>query len=254
MIIRRAPIATFVIVAFVISWALWSPLLLGRQSWFLYYAGVIGPAAAAFLCAASPFELSRGLVRWRVALVWYAAAILLPFAIRAIAVAIVLRGDVARIAFRPSEAIVRIVLLMLLLVPFEEIGWRGYALPLLQQRFTPLASSLILGAIWAAWHLPLAWASVGFQRSGAPWSYMLGFFVTILPVSCLATWLFNGTGGSLLLVTLFHIAVNLADFVLVLPSRAGEAVLYMSSAIGAIVVGVAFRRYSTFHGAVPRGC
>ena len=144
--------------------------------------------------------------------------------------------------FRPAADIARVALLMLLLVPFEEVGWRGCALPLLEKRFRPFVASLILAGIWALWHLPLAWASVGFQRSDQPWRYMLWFTISIVPITLLATWLFHRTGESVILVSLLHIAVNLADFVLVLPSRQGETALLVTSAVTLLVVAAVWRR------------
>lgn len=254
-LVARAPIRSFLIIAFAISWGIWTPLVLGAAglsptvAWAIYYAGVIGPAAAAFVCAAlgspvTPVALFLRLTRWKVSFAWYAAAVLLPFAIRGVAIATVaLLTDASwRVAVRPAEAIGRIVVLMILLVPFEEIGWRGYVLPLLQRQHTPLASSIILGGIWALWHLPLAWASVGYQRSHEPWRYMAYFAATIIPISCLITWLFNRTGESVLLVSLLHAAINVADFVLVLPSRIGEPILLVGSLITALVVAAVWRR------------
>lgn len=247
--VARAPLVSFVALALAISWALWAPLLFGSKSRILYYSGVIGPAAAALLCAfvgspVTPAALARRLTRWKVPLAWYAAAIVLPFAIRGIAVATVaLFGGVARpLVFRPAETIATTTLLMLLLVPFEEIGWRGYALPLLQRRHSPLASSVILAGIWGLWHAPLAWASIGYQRTSEPWRYMAYFVVTLIPVSCLATWLFNRTGESVPLVSAFHVAVNIADVVLVLPSRSGETILLVTTGVMTLVAAAFFRR------------
>jgi uncharacterized protein len=249
-IITRAPLVSFVIIAFGISWAIWAPLVLGssltRETlWWLYYAGVLGPAAAAVICARFSSEsesLLRRVRRWRVSAVWYAVAMLLPFAIRGAAVAAVFlyAGDGSEVVLRPPILIMSTTALMLLLVPFEEIGWRGYALPILQREHTPLLSSMIVGTVWALWHLPLAWASVGYQRTGNPWSYMGWFFITILPVSCLATWVFNRTGESVLLASLLHIAVNIADFVLVLPATTGQAVLFTTFMIATAVVGMIY--------------
>ena len=85
----------------------------------------------------------------------------------------------------------------------EEIGWRGYVLPRLQAKHTALAASLILGVIWGFWHLPKFlshWNTVSFA-----W-----FMVHTLAGSVLYTWMYNGTKGSLLLVTLFHASANTA--------------------------------------------
>jgi membrane protease YdiL (CAAX protease family) len=89
---------------------------------------------------------------------------------------------------------------MLVLGPVEEFGWRGFALPVLQQRFTPIWAGLILGAIWGAWHLP------AFYLSGVPqsaWSFF-PFFIGSIAIGVIVTPLFNTSGGSILLPLLFH--------------------------------------------------
>ncbi|HJQ09543.1 MAG TPA: CPBP family intramembrane glutamic endopeptidase, partial [Gemmatimonadaceae bacterium] len=215
------------------------------------YAGVLGPASAAFLCGAAgapapPRLLVRRLVRWKVHFSRYAVAILLPFAVRGLAIAAVttLQSESGTLLLRPAESIGRITILMVLLVPLEEIGWRGYALPIVQRRHSPLASSVILGGIWGLWHLPLVWACVGYQQSSDPWSYMVWFLATIIPISCLVTWLFNHTGESVLLTSLFHIAINAADFALILPSSTGNSVLFGTTIISTLLVGLLWRIHS----------
>jgi membrane protease YdiL (CAAX protease family) len=86
----------------------------------------------------------------------------------------------------------------------EEIGWRGYALPRLTERFGLAQSSIILGVIWATWHLPIFFFPVGDLLGQSFPMYLLQ--VTALSVAM--AWLFWRTGGSLLLVMLFHAAVN----------------------------------------------
>lgn len=237
---------------FAVSWSIWSPLFVDgvsrETSWLLYFAGVVGPAAAAFFCATSGSavtreSLIRRLFQWRVPMLWYLVAIVFPFAARAVAlIGVVLVDDGRSLpAFRPLAEIARVTVLVLLLVPFEEIGWRGYLLPLLQRRYSPLASSLMIAVIWTLWHLPLAWASVGYQRSPRPWLSMLQFFITIIPISCLMTWLFNRTAESLVIATLFHAAINVADYVVILPSDQGQAVLFATTSLLAVVVFVIWR-------------
>ena len=87
----------------------------------------------------------------------------------------------------------------------EEIGWRGYALPRLQARRSALSASLIIGVIWALWHLPL-WLT------GAPGrtpSLYAAFVVSVIALSVILTWVYNSSGGSLLVVVLIHATVNL---------------------------------------------
>jgi len=253
-IVSRAPVIAFAALAFAISWAIWSPLVVGAcadwgsRSWFLYYAGVVGPTIAAFLCAlAGPPGTLSSLVqrveRWKVRPAWYVVAIFLPFALRGLAIAAVrtLQNDHEPLLLRPAESIAQIAVLMLLLVPLEEIGWRGYVLPLLERRYSPLASSVLVGGMWGLWHLPLAWACVGYQQSSSPGTYMAWFMATIIPVSCLVTWLFNSTSGSVILVSLFHVSINLADFGVVLPLKTGNSVLFATTVISAMLAGLLWR-------------
>jgi uncharacterized protein len=188
-------------------------------------------------------SLIRRLFQWRFPVTWYLVAIALPFVARAVAVTAVILLDGRRSlpTFRSLTDIAWVTVLVLLLVPFEEIGWRGYVLPLLQRRYSPLASSLLVAVIWALWHLPLAWAPVGYQQTSRPWLYMLQFFITIIPISCLMTWLFNRTAESIVIATLFHAAVNVADYVLILPSDLGQTVLFATTGLLAIAAVVIWR-------------
>ena len=86
----------------------------------------------------------------------------------------------------------------------EEIGWRGYALPRLATRFGLARASVLLGLLWACWHLPQFFIPEAdtFGQS---------FFVYVLQVTALSVamaWLYARTNGSLLLVMLLHSAVN----------------------------------------------
>lgn len=86
----------------------------------------------------------------------------------------------------------------------EEFGWRGLALPLLQQKFAPIWAGLILGVIWGFWHLP------AFLLSGTPqstWSFT-PFFAGSVAVSVIVTTLFNKSHGSILLPIIFHFQLN----------------------------------------------
>ena len=83
----------------------------------------------------------------------------------------------------------------------EEMGWRGYVLPRLQTKYGALTSALIVGVIWGFWHLPK------FLTHWEPLSFAW-FMAHTITGSVLYTWLYNGTKGSLLLVTLFHAATN----------------------------------------------
>jgi membrane protease YdiL (CAAX protease family) len=109
----------------------------------------------------------------------------------------------------------------------EEIGWRGYLLPRLGKRHTPLESSIIVGLLWGIWHLPRY-----LEQGGGP--FVL-FMIRIVADSILYTWLFNRTGGSLLLTTIFHASGNTAGAFLPL-SPGSNAILIFLTWITALVV------------------
>jgi len=93
---------------------------------------------------------------------------------------------------------------MLFIGPFEELGWRGVALPLLQRRFSPLVASLLLGLVVAVWHTPSFLLSGTKQSSWAFWPFFFG----VVAISVILTPMFNGSRGSLLVAFLFHAQLN----------------------------------------------
>jgi len=83
---------------------------------------------------------------------------------------------------------------------FEEIGWRGFALPHLQRRYSALVSSLIIGLAWAFWHFP----NFVIPSDHPPWWHLLAFVLLTMAFSVLFTWAYNSTGGSLFAVVVLH--------------------------------------------------
>ena len=140
--------------------------------------------------------LRHRLTAWRVGLRWYiVAVVLVPAAYLAgVALGTFWGGrfplHLERFALFPLFLITNLG---------EEIGWRGYALPRLQRRFTPLTASVILGAVWAAFH----WVALG-QNPDRPWGYIAVGTVSLVAMSVVMTWLFNRTGGSVVLMVLLH--------------------------------------------------
>jgi CAAX protease family protein len=84
---------------------------------------------------------------------------------------------------------------------FEEPGWRGFALPRMQRNHTALWAALVLGVIWSLWHLPELVSNPG-EREPVP------YLIAVLAWSVILAWVYNSTRGSLLLVILFHAAIN----------------------------------------------
>lgn len=88
----------------------------------------------------------------------------------------------------------------------EELGWRGWVLDRLQTRYNALASSLILGVVWGAWHLPLFFIPETYQS--AQMGSFLSFVVGTVVYSVLMTWLYNNNARSTLSAILFHFMIN----------------------------------------------
>ena len=207
-VVRRYPLIAFFVLAYAFSWWPWPLYALDLIPG--YIVG-FGPFLAALVVLAPTrgkagiLGLLKAMVRWRVGLVWYAAALLLP-------VGVALGATVLNVLFgapAPTSAELGAwpglvsSFFLLLLIPgiggaWEEPGWRGYALPSLQAGRSALSASLILGVVWAFWHLPLI------VYGTVPWSDIA--YVTV--VSVVYTWLFNNTGGSVLLAMLFHTMNN----------------------------------------------
>jgi membrane protease YdiL (CAAX protease family) len=94
----------------------------------------------------------------------------------------------------------------------EEIGWRGFALPRMQLRYGPLWGTLLLGVLWVFWHLPHFLTST--QRGGPRTSFATFltnfsiFFLMVMSMAIIFTWVFNYTRGSLFIAILLHASIN----------------------------------------------
>jgi membrane protease YdiL (CAAX protease family) len=210
-LVRRYPLTAFFVLACALSW--WP--------WILYSVGLsptpivgVGPFLAALLVLAltegksGVMGLLRRMVRWRVGLQWYAVALLLPIVVilAAAALNVFLLGAqrTSSVADLGGWSSFLLLFLLSLLIPgfagtWEEPGFRGYALPRLQFRYSALIASLILGVLWAFWHLP-------FVVTGE--HIWIDATLFIIEWSIVYTWLFNNAKGSVLIVMLFHAMNN----------------------------------------------
>jgi membrane protease YdiL (CAAX protease family) len=146
--------------------------------------------------------LLRRLLAWRVGLGWFVVAILMTEAITLVASALT-RGFGAPNGITPLP-IDGIKIALFIAVVGEEIGWRGYALPRLMDRFRAVPASLILGALWAIWHLPTFFLP-GTAQSHFPFP---AYVLYTSSLSLLFTWFFFHTQGSVLFAWFLHGAVN----------------------------------------------
>ena len=218
-------IGKFLVLTFVSTWVLWalviraggphappgaSPVLAIGGPVFLL--GVFAPGLVAVALTAwadgrrAVGALLGRIVHWRVGLRYYAFALLLmPLTKLAVAVLYhLVTGTWPRFGETRPVLLVVATILSTIGQAGEEVGWRGYLLPRLTERTGLVAASLIVGVIWAAWHLPL------FFASGAD-TYRQSFSLYALQVvaySVALAWLYWRTGGSLLLTMFMHAAFN----------------------------------------------
>jgi len=109
----------------------------------------------------------------------------------------------------------------------EEIGWRGYATPRLQAGHSALTAALVVGMIWALWHIPKALTA----GSGQDYPFWL-FVLDTVAKAIVFAWVYNGTGGSLWAVTLLHASVNTSVVFLPILRGAPDAVRLIAISIG----------------------
>jgi membrane protease YdiL (CAAX protease family) len=156
------------------------------------------------------------MARWRVPVRWWLAAVsplvFLGLGLAAMAMAgksLPSAGDFGRFSGIPAIGLAGVLLIIVGGAVGEETGWRGYALPQLQRRFSPLASSLILAVLWFGWHLPQFWV-IATYRDFAPAQYV-GMFLGLACGAIVLTWLYNRSGGSILLAAVWHGLYNLVS-------------------------------------------
>jgi uncharacterized protein len=223
-LVRRHPLITFFVLAYALSWIIESPLVFlpssvtDTQDLVLRILASSVPSVLGIVLTA--MVLGRGALRkllgrlliWRVDPQWYLVMILGPVALAGGVVGLnTLLGGPALSLGMPLLGVA--VFLAFSIFPGsalgEEIGWRGYALPRLQTRRSALSASLIIGVSWGLWHLPL-WLAGWFQAEPFRTPPLYGaFVVSTIALSVILTWVYNSTGGSLLMVVLIHATANL---------------------------------------------
>ncbi|WP_108846998.1 type II CAAX endopeptidase family protein [Dietzia lutea] len=257
-IIRRHPLPAFFVLANLLSWIAWTPYVLSETALGVLpvtlnsIVGVLpgaylGPIFSAFLVTAVTEGRAgirswvRRLLRWRVPGRWYAVALL------GVPGGMLLTG----LAFSGGEIHAPSLMALSMYVPLllfqfvttglaEEPGWRDFALPRLQDRFSPLVASMILGPIWALWHFPLFFTEWG-GYPDASWTRATSFLLFCLGFNLVMTWIFNRTGQSLPLAILAHVSVNTFASLMwdeMFPGIDGDGWMY-ALAVGALVAGAA---------------
>lgn len=216
----------------------WLVYLLTRLADFAFtIAGIVMIAVTAGRTGLK--ELWQRLTRWQISWTWYVLG-LLPIVLYLVATAVANAYPSATITTNTvSIALFSLhagffVSLFLRGAMGEELGLRGFALPRLQERMTPFRASLIIGVLWGAWHLPVL--------IGRDALSIVAFALLSIGLSMLFTWLFNGSGGSLIPVLLFHAAQNWEEgFETIFPALVGtewELIATLALLVIGIVAGV----------------
>jgi uncharacterized protein len=239
--ITHHSLVAYFVLAFAGAWIIWLPLVLAKngfgvfpytfpslQIYILEVLGTfMGPTLSAFLLTAVVSgktglrQLLHRYVQGRIGVQWYLLVLLgIPFlVVVAASLSSILFGATSLSRLSQSWPELAVLYLPFVVVNVlggplgEEPGWRGFALPRLQQRYGAALGSLLLGLLWGLWHVPL------FLVVGAkgPFSFP-GFAFFVLGTVIFAvyfTWLYNHSGGNLLLMILLHAALNTNSSVVV---------------------------------------
>lgn len=225
--IKKHEILSFIVMVYICSWAVWGILYsscagiisksIHKEHIVVFVSlGSIMPSIISIVLTGFIYkkkglkQLFIRLTKWRFNIVFYIFVLGYYPLIYYIIVLIyntMNNGSKIRFGGTPHWILVSAIWILIFGGPLgEEIGWRGFLLPRLQGKFSPFIASLVIGIIWACWHLPLFFI-VGTVQNGT--SFPL-FVLSTLNLTLQITWVFNRTKGSLIFPILFHTASNTA--------------------------------------------
>jgi hypothetical protein len=225
----------YFLLTFLVTWSVWFAAATlaapGNRGFFggrgpVFLLGVFAPALVALALTAQA-EGRTGVMRllarmghWQVGARWYAVAIGY-FAVIKLAAALVHRivtDEWPPFGNTPMALVVLGIAVSTWAQAGEEVGWRGYALPRLAQYFGLGGASLVLGVVWAAWHVPL----FVLPDSGSTGQSFPAYLLQVTAMSVVFAFLYWKTDGSLLLVMLMHASVN--NTTGIVPAAVGGAI------------------------------
>lgn len=214
---KRHPLTIFFGLAFGLPWAVWGTALAEQAGWTSWHlpgalAFWVGLPLASFGAAAltggraAVADLIRRMIRARVAVRWYLVALLATPALAAftVGVAAIAGLPVQAELVGPPQLAGALAFNAWMWLLTEETAWRGFALPRMLPRFGRLGASLLLGLVWAGWHLPLFLIEGSFQ-SRLP---LVAFALSTVAVSVLIGWLVDACRGSVLIAALLHASTD----------------------------------------------
>jgi membrane protease YdiL (CAAX protease family) len=260
--LKQNPVPAFFVLTFVIAWSIWLPLgIFAPDNVFLTLPGAWAPTISAIILIGllegrvGVKRFLKKVLHWRVEFQWYLVVLfgVAVIAYLAIDVGMLFGISAPEISLPnglPREALLGALPVIFLVNIFlggplaEDIGWRGYILPKMRERMSALNASLIIGVVWAFWHLPYfifpAWqGAVG----NVPFFW---FALLTMSWSVLFAWVYVNT-DSILMPVLFHAAINTTLGTLgVLGQSNGELMpLILNTIFTWIAVGIVIAVFGT---------
>jgi membrane protease YdiL (CAAX protease family) len=251
-------VVVFYLVTLLLSWGWTIPMVLAGwtiekgDAWPTHFPALAGPLIAAVAVtawrtkSASTKALFGRMVAWRApGRVWLGA--ISPAIFLALALLVMLVGgqDLPRFAdfglFSGLPAgVLGVVLLVTLVNGFgEETGWRGFALPELQRRFSPATATLLVAGMWALWHVPYFFVLAAYEDLGG--GELVGFALGIVAGAFVLTWLYNRSGGSVLLPVIWHGIYNVVGATAAATGIIAAAVTTLVMVHGFLLIGLEVR-------------
>jgi len=243
-LIIRHPLVAFFVIAFAGTWIAFLPLVIAQNGLGLFsytipeigpyppsyrfavLGALLGPTLASFTVTAITTgkvgiqQLLRRYALWRVGLRWYLLVLVGVPLFQLVCASIIL-------GIAPLTALIQqwplyfttflpnLLIIVVAVQIWEEGGWSGYAVPNLQKRFGALRTALILGPLWALWHLPAFFVpgQIFDQKVGAITMIvqMVLMIIVAILTRILMTWVFNNTKGSILIAILLHAALDASN-------------------------------------------
>lgn len=169
--------------------------------------------------------------------------LLMPIAVLiSIAISLLFGGSISQFqlaeGFSFSSGFIPVLLLLFFAATFEELGWRGYAFDSLQSRFNYFKASLIFSVLWSLWHLPLLFVKDSYQYEifqQNTW-FAINFFISIIPMGVIISWICIKNGKSILAAILFHFIINMSQEMLAITQVTKSIETVVLFAFAAIII------------------
>ena len=225
--VAGAPVLWFVLLTFTYTYLIDGIALLAFESPTEFHSlpRVWGPLLAGIIVVWLLDEDIRSFIgqikHVRVGIHWYAIALALPIVLGDIEalVSLILGAEVnIELAVPLVMYLVGFLFVLVLAGGLEEFGWRGFAQARLQERYNALAIAVVVGILWASWHLPIFFF---YDLAAYDPGTLPTYYLTTTAQAIVFAWMYNSTNGGLLVVMIAHAAGNLPPFLAVTSETPG---------------------------------